>query len=93
MKSAYELAMERLSEEEPIAKLSDEQKAAVAEIDQKYKAKLAEREVFLGGKIEEAKMAGDIGTAAELDDELARERRTLEAKSEQEKEAIRTQAS
>ena len=89
MKSAYELAMERLAEEEPMAKLSDEQKAAVAEVDQKYKAKLAEREVFLGGKIEEAKQAGDIGTAAELEDELARERRTLEAKSEQEKEAIR----
>ncbi len=91
MKSAYELAMERLSEDEPIAKLSDEQKAAVAEIDQKYKAKLAEREVFLGGKIEEAKMAGDIGTAAEIEAELTRERRTIEAKSEQEKEAVRGQ--
>jgi hypothetical protein len=47
MKSAYELAMERLEESEPEVKLTDEQKAELAAIDDKFKAKIAERELFL----------------------------------------------
>lgn len=41
MKSAYELAMERLNKEDPNANkpLSDEQKTQLAEIDERYKAK------------------------------------------------------
>ena len=89
MKSAYELAMERLEKEAPQSALSDEQKAEIAEIDMKFKAKLAEREVFLGGKIAEAKAAGDIGEAAQLDEELSRDRRTLETRCEEEKEKVR----
>ena len=89
MKSAYELAMERLEKDAPQAALTDEQKAEIAEIDQKYKAKLAERDVFLGGKLEEAKAAGDLGEAHAIDDELTRERKTLEAKCEEEKARVR----
>ena len=44
MKSAYELAMERLGGESN--ELSDEQKAAIAEIDSKMKAKVAETEIM-----------------------------------------------
>ena len=47
MKSAYELAMERLEKQSPTARLSDEQRAAIAEIEASYRAKIAEREVFL----------------------------------------------
>ena len=46
MKSAYELAMERLEKQSPAAKVTDEQRHALAEIDATYKAKIAEREVF-----------------------------------------------
>ncbi len=89
MKSAYELAMERLAAEDPLASLSPEQKEAIAEIDRKYKAKLAEREVFLTGKIAEARATGDEVGAGEIEAELSRERRSLEARSEEEKEAVR----
>ena len=47
MKSAYELAMERLEKQTPSAKVTDEQRAAIAEIDSTYRARIAEREVFL----------------------------------------------
>ena len=47
MKSAYELAMERLEKSAPSAKVTDEQRTALAEIDSTYKARIAEREVFL----------------------------------------------
>ena len=45
MKTAYELAMERLGRASPLAKLSEEQRKALAELDSVYKAKIAEREI------------------------------------------------
>ena len=47
MKSAYELAMERLSKSDPDASkpLTAEKKARLAEVDRVYKGKLAEREI------------------------------------------------
>ena len=39
MKSAYELAMERLEESEPSVKISDEQRDEIAAIDEKFKKK------------------------------------------------------
>lgn len=44
MKSAYELAMERSSG--PSIKLTDEQKAALTDLDSKMKAKVAETEIM-----------------------------------------------
>ncbi len=46
MKSAYELAMERLNKAAPAQKVSDDQKKQLAELDSKYAAKIAEREIF-----------------------------------------------
>ena len=46
MKSAYELAMERLEKSAPTVTLTDEQKAQIAEIDSTYKARIAEKELF-----------------------------------------------
>ena len=46
MKSSYELAMERMGEGDN-KPLTDEQKAKIAEIDSRYKAKIAERKIFL----------------------------------------------
>ena len=43
MKSAYELAMERLQKTSPSLSLTEEQKKALAEIDSKYRAKIAEK--------------------------------------------------
>jgi hypothetical protein len=47
MKSAYELAMERLNKASPTVKMTAEKKKQLAELDSKYAAKIAEREIFL----------------------------------------------
>ena len=59
MKSAYELAMERLEKSAPSAKVTDEQRAVLAEIDSTYKARIAEREVFLQSELQKALAACD----------------------------------
>ena len=41
MKSAYELAMERLQKESPDQSLSEEKKVELAELDNLYKSKLS----------------------------------------------------
>ena len=89
MKTAYELAMEKLQDEAPIPKLSDEQKAEIAELDNLYQSKLAEREVFLGGKIAEAELAGEFEALEQLQRELSSDRKTLAAELEEKKEAVR----
>ena len=89
MKSAYELAMEKLQKESPAQTLSEEKKAKIAELDNLYQSKLAEREVFLGGKIEEAKVAGDLEAHQQLERELSSDRKTIAAELEEKKEAVR----
>jgi ATP-dependent protease ClpP protease subunit len=89
MKSAYELAMEKLQKESPAQTLSEEKKAEIAELDNLYQSKLAEREVFLGGKIEEAKLAGDLEAHQQLERELTSDRKTIVAELEEKKEAVR----
>ena len=41
MKSAYELAMERLEKESPQESLTEEKKELISEIEKKYSAKIA----------------------------------------------------
>ena len=89
MKSAYELAMERLAKESPIEDVTDEQKKAIAEIDKKYSSKIAEREVFLKSKIAEAMSNGEFEESQQLEEELSREIRSLRSSLESEKETIR----
>ena len=89
MKSAYELAMEKLDKESPLQKVSDELKAELAELDNLYQSKLAEREVFLGGKIAEAEVDGDFEALEQLQRELASDRKTLEAELEEKKGQVR----
>ncbi|MGB0371287.1 MAG: hypothetical protein ACPGN3_08020 [Opitutales bacterium] len=91
MKSAYELAMERLRSEEPDQPLSEEQKAKVAEIDTKFAAKLAERELFLNPKIAEAQLKGDFDAVSQLEKQLRDEKAMLEDDKEREKAAVRKQ--
>ena len=89
MKSAYELAMEKLSEEEPQVKLTDEQRAELAEVNTKFTAKIAEREVFLDGLIAKAKDSGNFEELAELETQKAREISRLNAEREEAKEKVR----
>ena len=66
MKSAYELAMERLEKHSPTAKLTKEQKAAIAEIESAAKAKVAEKEVFLKDQMTKATAQGKFDEVLEL---------------------------
>lgn len=89
MKSAYELAMERLSKQSPTVKLSPEQKERLAEIDSRYKAKIAEREIFLQEQFAEAAGKGDFEAVAQIEKQRLSERRSLEAECEEKKEQVR----
>ena len=89
MKSAYELAMERLNKENPIAQLSDEQKAKLGELDSKYAAKVAEKEIFLKGEMDKALQSGDMEVYESLKRQMATERKALETERDEKKERVR----
>jgi hypothetical protein len=89
MKSAYELAMERLNKASPAVKLTDKQRAELAEIDSKYAAKIAERELLLQDELRKAAVKGDIETVEQLEKQLASNRKTLEAEREEKKDKVR----
>jgi hypothetical protein len=89
MKSAYELAMERLAKSEPVVTLTDEQRAELAAIDEKYKAKIAEKEVFLGDLIAKAQAAGQLEELPALEEQRAREVKRLQDQRDAEKERVR----
>jgi len=91
MKSAYELAMERLNKTAPVAKLTDEQKKQLAELDSQYAAKLAERELFLKCEIEKAAGKGEWDAMQQLQDQLVRERKSINHDREEKKEQVRQQ--
>lgn len=89
MKTAYELAMERLSRTAPVVRLTDEQKRQIAELESRYKAKIAEREIAMQDQIRQAVATDDTDKAAALQEQLAAERRKLLAELEEKKERIR----
>lgn len=89
MKSAYELAMERLNKTAPTVKLTPEQKKEIAELDSQYAAKVAEREIFLKGQIAKASAEGDFENLEQLEKQLTSERKTLAAELEEKKEKVR----
>jgi hypothetical protein len=89
MKSSYELAMERLAKSDPATKLSDEQKKQLAELDSKYTAKIAEREIFLKGELAAAAAKGDAEAYAQIEKQLVSERRKFQAELEEKKEKVR----
>ena len=92
MKSSYELAMERLSKAAPASKLTTGQKKQLAELDSKYTAKIAEREIALKGEINAANAAGELEKAETLQRQLVADRKNLQADLEEKKEAVRRPA-
>jgi hypothetical protein len=92
MKSAYEIAMERLNKSSPIVNVTGEQKKELAELDAKYKAKTAEREIFLKDKLAEAANKGDWEAVAQLEKQLVSERKSLQAELEEKKERVRAKS-
>jgi hypothetical protein len=89
MKSAYELAMERLEAQSPSRKLSPEQIAEIAEVESLTQAKLAEKDLFLKDQLAKASASGDLEAVQQLQEQLQRELRRIRDDSEEKKERIR----
>jgi hypothetical protein len=91
MKSAYELAMERLAKSDPAAgrPLTAAQKDRLAEIDRVHQGRLAEREIFLKKQLETALAAQQLDEADKIRKQIANERARIEEERETEKERVR----
>jgi hypothetical protein len=90
MKSSYELAMERLNKSAPTAKTTSAQKKQLAELDSKYTAKIAQREIALKDEIGKVAAANDFEKVETLQQQLVKERKSLQAELEEKKEQVRS---
>jgi len=90
MKTAYELAMERLQKHAPAKKLTETQKVKLAELDSRYAAKTAEREIALADETNRARAAGDGEKVGKLQEQWLVERKKLQNELEEKKEQIRS---
>ncbi len=89
MKSAYELAMEKLEQDGPSVKLTEDQKAEIGKVDDKFRAKIAEKELFLDDLIAKAASVGNYGELGELETQKTREISRLREECEEAKESVR----
>jgi hypothetical protein len=89
MKSAYELAMERLEKASPSLSLTEDQKKELAEVDSVYRAKIAEKELFLRNQIQKAQGAGKFEEVESLEKQLGSEIQRLQEECEATKEKLR----
>jgi hypothetical protein len=89
MKTAYELAMERLNQAAPAVKLSAAQKKQLAELDTKYAATIAGREIAMQGEIAKVTQSGDIEKTEVVRQQWVKERQSLQAELEKKKEQVR----
>ena len=81
--------MERLEKKAPSVALTAEQKAQIAEIDSTFKARIAERELFLKGEINKAQNAGNPEEAESLQKQLTIDIRRLQEEAEARKDKLR----
>ncbi|HEX4706477.1 MAG TPA: hypothetical protein VH229_01970 [Candidatus Udaeobacter sp.] len=91
MKSAYELAMERLEKAVPSVALTEDQKKQLAEIDATFRSKIAEKELFLRDQIQKAQSAGKFDEMESLEKQLASEIRRLQEDCATKKEKLRAE--
>jgi hypothetical protein len=91
MKSAYELAMERLQASDPDAgrPLTPAQKDRLAEIDRVYQGRIAEREIFLKKLLDETQADGKAEEVEKIRRQLVNERTRLAEERDAEKEQVR----
>ncbi|MBU4200854.1 MAG: hypothetical protein KKG09_02165 [Verrucomicrobia bacterium] len=88
LKSAFDLAMERLAGTDgPAVRLSNAQKAALAEIDRKTKAKLAELEILGSDRLAKAEADPEKGEVIRAEQRAAMEK--IRSRAEEEKERVR----
>jgi hypothetical protein len=89
MKTAYELAMERLNQTSPTVKLTAGQKKQLAELDSQCAAKIAGREIALRAEIARVAGSGEAEKAGQLEQQLIKERQAIQAETAAKKEKVR----
>ncbi len=91
MKTAYELAMERLEKESPSGPpLTEEQKAALTEADKHYTSKIAEKKILAEQEMQ--KHFGNYEAMQQIEEQLQQDIRLLESERDQKKKDIRNQS-
>ena len=81
--------MERLNKTAPAVKLTDKKKKELAELDSKYQAKIAEREIALKDEIAKAGGKGEWEAMENLEKQLVNDRKKLQVELEEKKEDVR----
>ena len=90
MKSAYELAMERLQESDPDKQpVTDEMRKALAAVDEKFDAKVAERKIFLTQTLATATANQDLQEVELIQKQISSEKARIEEERETAKDKIR----
>jgi hypothetical protein len=91
MKSAYELAMERLSKSDSGSRkpITAEQRSKLAEVDRVYRGKIAEREIFLKQQLDQALSGHNADEVDKIRKQMASEKVRLEEERESEKDVVR----
>ena len=85
MKSAFELAMERLGGD--VRQYSPEQKEELTEVDRLYESKIVQAK--FAAEDRRRKAAGDPKALQQINEDLALEIRSLESKRDRRKEEMR----
>jgi Spy/CpxP family protein refolding chaperone len=91
MKSAYELAMERLGAKSPGVSLTADQKARLAELDSLYRSKIAQEDLACREELARLEEQGDIEKVEARRNQYLEEKRRLESELEEKKSAIRAE--
>jgi hypothetical protein len=89
MKSAYELAMERLQQQAPSKSLTDAQKAELADLESLFKSRIAQVEIEIGDEIQAAQASEDYAKMDELRARLTAQRARLEEEKDALKDRVR----
>lgn len=90
MKSAYELAMERLEKESPSGPaLTDEQKARIADINSLYESKIAEARILAD---EQKAKCTSMPELQQVEENLKTDIRRLEQECEEKKNDVRNES-
>ena len=90
IKSALELAMERMQQKQgDVVPLTHDQKLAIGEIEAETKAKVAEEEIMSRARLQAARASGDPEAARKAEEEVQAEIARLRERGERKKEKIR----
>lgn len=92
MKTAYELAMERLNKSTPATKVSADQKKKLAELDSQYSAKIAAGEINVKGELAKAAAKGDYAEFEQAEKRWVTERKGLQIELEEKKDKVRSKS-